>query len=130
MQGATIEVQLQTIFDHYSEEVQKAAGEAAKEAAELTVRTLKNTSPKRQRRGGKYRRGWKTKKLEDGIVTSYVVYNGALPGLTHLLEYGHVTRNQFGSWGRVRAIKHIAPAAEAGIQRFDLALRARLRDIK
>lgn len=130
MREANLEVQLQTIFDHYSEEVQEAAEEAAKEAAQLTVRILKNTSPRKQRRGGKYRRGWRMRKLEDGIVTSYIVFNGASPGLTQLLEYGHVTRNQYGSWGRVRAIKHIAPAAEAGIQRFDLALRARLRNIK
>ena len=35
-------------------------------------------------------------------------------------------RDQYGTWGRVRAIKHIAPAADAGIQRFELSFRARM----
>ncbi len=131
MQRANIEVQLQTIFDEYSLEVERAAVAAAKESAELTARTLKNTSPvQRGKGGGKYKNGWKVKRLEKGTLISYVVYNGRRPELTHLLENGHLARNQYGSWGRVRAIKHIAPAADAGIQRFDLSLRARLRDIK
>lgn len=128
MSNVSVQVQLQTIFDQYSVEVQEAAEDAAKEAADLTARTLRATSPKRKGKGGgKYRRGWKVKRRSSGLLTSYVVYNGSRPQLTQLLEYGHVERNQYGSWGRVRAIPHIAPAADAGIQRFDLALRARLR---
>ena len=113
----------------YSSEVQKALDEAAKEAAELTQRQLKSSSPKQKRKGGKYARGWRIKKQEAAGLVSYVVYNGARPGLTHVLEHGHLARNQYGSYGRVRAIPHIGQAADAGIQRFELAARARIRRI-
>lgn len=116
-------------LEEYVHDVQKAIDAAAKEAAEVTVRTLKTTSPKRAKgKGkGKYAKGWKCKKKYDAHLVGYVVYNGARPGLTHLLEHGHVKRNQYGSYGRVRAIKHIGPAAEAGIMRFELGVKARLK---
>lgn len=111
-------------LEQYSQEVQDAVNEAAKEAAEVTQRQLKANSPKRK---GKYARGWRIKKQEMGNLVSYVVYNGASPGLTHTLEHGHLARNQFGTYGRVRAIPHIGDAADAGIQRFELSARARVR---
>lgn len=122
-------VEVGKLLDEYNEKVERAAKEAARESAELTKRQLVANSPKKKKGKGRgtYARGWKVTKKPDGILTSYVVHNGRSPGLTQLLEYGHVSRNQYGTWGRVRAIKHIAPAAEAGIQRFDLAIRARLR---
>ena len=109
----------------YIQEVQDLADEAAKESAEATARELKANSPKREKgKGkGKYARGWKVKKRKDANLVSYVVYNGTSPGLTHPLEHGH----QYGSYGRVEAIPHIEPAADAGIQRFELAVKARLR---
>lgn len=113
----------------YVQEVQDAIDEAAEEAANVTAKELKANSPKREKgRGkGKYARGWKVKKRQQANLVSYVVYNGSSPGLTHPLEHGHVTRNQYGTYGRVRAIPHIGPAADAGIQRFELAVKARIR---
>lgn len=122
----SLELQLSRIVQQESLKAHRAAEAAAKEAAELTAKTLTATSPKKAKRGGKYARGWKVKKQARGTLVSYVVYNGRYPGLTHLLENGHVTKNQYGTWGRVRAIKHIAPAADAGIQRFELSFRARM----
>ena len=125
---ANLVVEVQNLLDEYVEEVAKATLESAKESAELTAKTLKNTSPKRKGRGGgKYANGWKVKKQALGVNTSYVVYNGKYPGLTHLLEHGHVSANQYGTFGRARAIPHIGRAADAGIQRFELGIRARLR---
>lgn len=125
----SVEVQVQKYLDEYNHKVIEATKASAKEAAELTARTLQNTSPRKVRgKGrGRYARGWTTKQLEDGILTSYVVYNKNNPGLTQNLEFGHVLRNRYGTWGRVRAIPHIASAADAGIQRFELGIRARLR---
>lgn len=113
----------------YVQEVQDAIDEAAEEAANVTAKELKANSPRREKGRGKgnYARGWKVKKRQQAHLVSYVVYNGSSPGLTHPLEHGHVTRNQYGTYGRVRAIPHIGPAADAGIQRFELAVKARLR---
>ena len=46
-----------------------------------------------------------------GDADTTVVYNKKMPGLTHLLENGHVIRNKKGTYGRVAARKHIAPVA-------------------
>lgn len=121
--------EIDLMLKEYVHEVQEAVDDAAKEAAETTARQLHANSPKRAKGKGKgsYARGWKVKKRNQGNLVSYVVYNGKNPGLTHVLEKGHVARNQYGSFGRVRAIPHIGPAAEAGIQRFELAVKARLR---
>lgn len=116
-------------LEEYVHEVQLAIDDAAKEAAEVTARELKANSPKKEKgRGkGRYAKGWKVKKRNEAHLVAYVVYNGSSPGLTHPLEHGHVAKNQYGSYGRVRAIPHIGPAADAGIQRFELAVKARLR---
>lgn len=126
--GTNLVAEVSEILDTYKLDVVKATNAAARESAELVVKQLKANSPKRKGKGGgKYRRGWRVTKKQYGTLTSYIVHNGSCPGLTQLLENGHVSRNQYGSYGRVRAIKHIGPAADAGIQRFELAIRARLR---
>ena len=121
--------EVNAMLNEYVQEVQDAIDDAAKEAAEVTARELRVNSPKREKGKGKgrYAKGWKVKKRNEAHLVSYVVYNGSSPGLTHPLEHGHVARNQYGSYGRVRAIPHIGPAADAGIQRFELAVKARLR---
>lgn len=120
--------EVNAMLEEYVHEVQLAIDDAAKEAAEVTARELKANSPKREKgRGkGRYAKGWKVKKRNEAHLVAYVVYNGSSPGLTHPLEHGHVAKNQYGSYGRVRAIPHIGPAADAGIQRFELAVKARL----
>lgn len=121
--------EVNAMLNEYVQEVQDAIDDAAKEAAEVTARELRANSPKREKGKGKgrYAKGWKVKKRNEAHLVAYVVYNGSSPGLTHPLEHGHVARNQYGSYGRVRAIPHIGPAADAGIQRFELAVKARLR---
>ncbi len=128
--SANLVAEVTAALTEYSAEVQKEIDAAAKEAAELTQRQLKENSPRKKTKGGKYARGWRIKKQEVAGLVSYVVYNGTSPGLTHVLEHGHLARNQYGTFGRVRAIPHIGPAAEAGIQRFELSCRARLRRLK
>lgn len=127
--NANLVAELDLLMKEYVQEVQDAVDDSAKEAAEVTAETLRENSPKREKGKGRgaYARGWKVKKRYDANLVSYVVYNGKSPGLTHVLEHGHVARNQFGTYGRVRAIPHIGSAADAGIQRFQLGVKARLR---
>ena len=122
-------IEISKLLDSYDAEVKQATIEAAKEAAEITAKTLQSSSPKKLKgRGkGKYARGWTVKRQADGTLVSYVVYNKSMPGMTHLLEYGHVARNQYGSYGRARAMPHIGRAAEAGQMRFELGVRVRLK---
>lgn len=99
------------VLDEYSDEVLQAINETLKETADEAVSELK-TAGDFDDRTGKYRKGWKTM-AESGTlgVQNQVVHNGKHYRLTHLLEYGHVSRNG----KRVRAFPHIAPVeAEIG----------------
>ena len=117
----SIEVQLDRILDEYEnltkETVQKSANKSGRDA----VQKLKNSSPKRPG-GGEYAPGWSTKKTKDGVV----VYNRKKPGLTHLLEKGHVIRNKYGTYGRAPAHVHIAPVADQGSSEFEENIRREL----
>lgn len=112
----------------YVEGVQTAIDRAAREAAEATVKDLKATSPKRAKgKGkGKYAKGWKKKRIKRGMSVSYIVYNADNPGLTHTLEHGHIVKNQYGTYGRAKAIVHIKPAADQGCIDFERKVKGYL----
>ena len=84
--------------------VMQSSEVASKKAAQEAVKDLKKMSPKR--RAGKYAKGWKAKKQDNG----YIVYNGVLPGYTQLLEKGHDIVRNGKKVGRAKAYPHIAPA--------------------
>ena len=129
MATSNLAAEVNAALTEYVEGVQTAIDEAAKEAAEATVKDLKATSPKRAKgRGkGKYAKGWKMKRKKDGLTVSYIVYNANNPGLTHTLEHGHIVKNQFGTYGRAEAKVHIAPAASEGGQDFERKVKDKLR---
>ena len=106
MASKELTVQLDAILSEYSKETEEAAAAAIKAVAKLTVQKLKSTSP---RKTGQYASGWRSKKAGKLTVT---VYNAKAPGLTHLLEEGHVIRNKKGTYGRTRPIPHIKPVEE------------------
>jgi len=85
------------------DEIEEIAERLAKEG----VRKLKATSPVRN---GKYRRGWRAKKV-NGVWT---VYNATSYQLTHLLENGHAKVDG----GRVSPVVHIRPVEEQLIEDF------------
>lgn len=59
---------------------------------------------------GDYKKGWavRTKRLKFGFEG--VIYNKTHPGLTHLLNNGHLISNQYGSYGRKAGDRHITKA--------------------
>lgn len=88
-----------------------------RKTANETRKVLRSTSPKRT---GKYGRGWEyelkvSSRLGGGSITLY----DARPGLTHLLEKGHVTRNGMDrSYPATPAHPHIAAAQEQAEKQF------------
>lgn len=108
MSSNDIAAELQRLLAEYNEEVTETAERVGKEIAEEAVDELKATSPKHR---PEYALGWDVKKTESSKAgSSYAVYNRTHPGLTHILEKGHVIVNQSGSTGkRVKARRHIRP---------------------
>ena len=115
--ASSIEDAVSEILGSAEYAVMEASYQASKKAAQETVKDLKKLSPKR--RAGKYAKGWKAKKQDNG----YIVYNGVLPGYTQLLEKGHDVVKNGKKVGRARASPHIKPAEVAGEYIFEQEVR-------
>ena len=60
---------------------------------------------------------------ETSTSLAVTVYSPSRYMLAHLLEHGHAKRNG----GRTRAIPHIAPAEEAGVEQLEREIERGLR---
>lgn len=119
MRGDSIAEQVKEILEEYSDEVEELLQYGVDEAAADAQVRLKTTSPKKS---GNYKSGWQIKRLKKKAV----VYNANAPGLTQLLEYGHVKKP---GTGRVPGTPHIKPAEEQAERYFIDIIIEGLEDI-
>lgn len=109
----TVEQQMNKILTDYSKEVVQDTNESFKSASKEAVQKLKNTSPRRTVKGGKYAKSWTTTTEKgNSFKTDTVIVHNKVYYLTHLLENGHVISNGRGEYGRTQPIKHIAPVED------------------
>lgn len=100
-----------------SENVKSAVKKSAKQVKEQ----ISSSAPERT---GRYAKSWAVKTTEESSQKLVqTVYSPSRYMLSHLLEKGHAKRGG----GRVRAIPHIAPAEEAGIEMFERLVEEALR---
>lgn len=92
-----------------------ALAENAEEAGKRAVKLLKQKSKVRT---GAYKKGWKSDVRTDETGTECTVHNRRYQ-LTHLLEKGHVIKNQTGkSYGSVPGDNVIAEVADQVAREF------------
>ena len=104
----SLDEEIKKALEDYNVEAVRVTNESIKEAAKEAAKTLKNGGPYKNRTGA-YAKDWtagqREKKKSVAQIQGYTVYNKDHSQLTHLLEYGHQSRNG----GRAKAFSHIAP---------------------
>ena len=114
--------ELQRILLKYCDEVSEATAEGVKAATKAGVQAVKSGAAEKFDGTGKYAAGW-TSQVETGRFSAQgVIYNAKVPGLPHLLEYGHAKRGG----GRVPGRVHIATVEEAIAAAFMKSFEAKL----
>ena len=106
----SVTAQMKALLDEVNKDVERSAKTNIQTVAKESAQKLKSSSPKKT---GEYAQGWGVKRMGEMDV---VTYNKTMPGLTHLLENGHVIRNKKGTFGRAPAHKHIKPVEEWAIE--------------
>lgn len=105
-------------LDAYYMMLPEEIAKAQKTAAKAAVKELKQTSPG----DGRYHKGWKTKTEQTRTGATTVIYQGAQPGLAHLLEFGHPIVSGGRTVGQARAFPHIEPEEKKVIDAYEKEL--------
>lgn len=103
----TLALDIQDILDEYGEDVENLTTDAVREIGKRGVQALRSNSEV-FRGTGKYKSGWTSKVEETRMGAKAILYNSKVPGLPHLLEYGHAKRGG----GRVSGTVHIKPVED------------------
>lgn len=107
----------------YVEDIGEIVEETSNSIGQEAKKELKQTSPKRK---GKYAKGWAVKKdKKNKNYYTVKIHNKTDYQLTHLLEFGHATRNG----KRTKAIPHIRPVEEKYKSQFERKIKQKIRRI-
>lgn len=114
-------------LENYSDDISTLVKETADEVGEEATEELKQKSPRRKKMGGRYAKGWRLKTDKIGKNKYFIkIYNKTDYQLTHLLEFGHATRDG----ERTKAIPHIRPVEEKYSREYENKLKQKIGGIK
>lgn len=108
--------EIDNILAEYAEGVSADLSAAVKKVGASGAKALRAESKRTFPRGsGRYAKGWTVTTTQSRSGASAVIHNRDLPGLPHLLEFGHANRNGGRTEGRV----HIAPIEKEVVEAFE-----------
>ena len=101
------------IMDEYKDLAVDKMKKAIKDAGKTMKEDINGSAPMRT---GKYAKSWTSKvTAENSVSLEVTVYSPSRYMIAHLLENGHAKRGG----GRVRAIPHIKPAEDHGMEQLE-----------
>jgi len=110
------------ILDEYAETTELGMKKAVRDAGNTVKKAISEGAPVKT---GKYAKSWAVKTTkETANALEVTVHSRNRYQLAHLLEHGHAKRNG----GRTRAIPHIAPAEEKGMEQLERDIERSLRN--
>ena len=104
----------QELLHKYGDKVVNAMDEVVEPVAKNTVKEIRSAA--KGYGWKKYPSSWTSKKTISRRGFTEVTIYSKTPGLPHLLEKGHVIRNQSGTYGRAPAQPHIEPAEKKAVE--------------
>ncbi len=113
-------VEIEKILEDYGENVQQNLNDIVAEMSKKGAKTL-NQESGQTFEGKKYRKSW-TSQVETGRTSAQGTIYSKIPGLPHLLEFGHALRQG----GRTTGRAHIAPVEEALAREFETKVKSKL----
>ena len=109
-------------LDEYADFTTEEVKKAVRKAGNTVRKEIQENAPKNT---GDYAKRKKKKKVRESSHTiELVVHSKNRYQLAHLLEFGHCLR----TGGRTRAIPHIAPAEEKGIEQLEEKIERSIRN--
>ena len=117
-----LSAEINKILTEYGEEVQENVDEAAQRVTKAGVKAVKGNASGSFGGTGKYAKGWTSTAQTGRLSAQGTIYNQDLPGLPHLLEFGHANRGG----GRTAGRAHIAPVEAALIKEFESKVKSKL----
>ena len=124
-----VEKELVAILNEFEDEEEETISKVFHAVAKDTRSLVAEMSKAKFKGEGKYARGWEVKQtgnIRRGKL-GLTVCNPSEYRLTHLLERGHVSMNQYGGpHKRVRGKRHIKPAEKWGNEELIRRLRKEL----
>lgn len=121
----TLGEELNKILDEYAGDIESNLDEITKKVGKKGALALKNESlaafPDSKKHKKRYGSTWTSRAEKQRLYTTVTIYNSQ-PGLPHLLEYGHASRNG----GRVEGKAHISPIEEKLILEFEREVESKL----
>lgn len=124
--------EISKILDEYAGEVQDNLSVITKQIGQKGAAALRNKSKetfpvkKGHKTSGKYESGWTSTVEKTRVYTAVTIYNRKRASLAHLLEFGHVSANGTGRYGRVPEHPHVAPVEEALVVEYEREVKNNL----
>ena len=107
---------VEKVIAAYLDDATKDLDDLTKEIGKKGAKAVRSSSAS-EFGAGRYSKGWTSTLEKTRLGATAIIYNKT-PGLPHLLENGHATRNG----GRVKGREHIAPVEEQIVEEFTKAV--------